>query len=316
MNKFDFSQKRFNIKIERAEYAGACYGVERALCKVIEARQLYDDVSTFGELIHNPLVVNDLKNAGVGVIENEMDAHGCVVLRSHGTPPDTQEKISEKAQQVIDATCPYVIAVQRSAIRFVKEGFDVIVVGEQGHEEVESIVGCANCAGEGNIIVVNSVEQLPKSFENNIGIVSQTTQRYEDFERIVSEIKARRNNDVQVKVANTICSSTQRRQDAAEKLSNSSDIIFVLGGKNSSNTKRLFEICARNCKKSYFIENPIEAKELILDYLNSFLHDTKFGKGLNIENQSEELKIGITGGASTPKSQLDELEEILKTVRP
>ena len=281
------------IKIIRADSAGACYGVMRALELAQNACQSCGNVCTLGEIIHNPIVVDNLEKSGVRVADSVDEASGTVILRSHGVKPEVESKLAESGCEIVDATCPHVKRAQKAAERMAKEGREVIVVGEAGHPEVESIVAYAKDRGAKVSIVANAGEI--ESLSQKVGIVSQTTQKVKNFEE-VCEVARAKSCDVDVK--DTICLATEERQSAARKMAKKCNIVIVLGGKNSSNTTRLYEICAEACKNTYHIEKPIE---LPLEEMSSIIDAT-----------DGEFLIGLTAGASTPIDHIDALEKFLE----
>lgn len=271
-------------RIEIAARAGVCYGVERALDMAHEAAQCAPTpVRTLGPLIHNPLVVSELSQAGVDMAEAVDDIQsGTVIIRAHGVVPAVIDRARAAGINVLDATCPYVKRVHSSAQKLVREGYQLIVVGESGHPEVEGIVGHAG----GQAHVVSTVDDLDGiDLARRVGVVVQTTQTIGTLQDIVSALIARAE---EVRVVNTICSATQERQKAARELAKRADVMVVIGGKNSGNTRRLAQICAENCERTHHIEDSSELDE-------AWFHTA----GL----------IGITAGASTPASHID------KTVR-
>ncbi len=333
------------VKIQRAESAGACYGVVRALELTEKAIAECEQVSTFGEIIHNPIVVNGFAEKGVSVIKDASEASGTVVLRSHGVRPSVEEEIACRAN-VIDATCPYVKKAQLAAKKLGEKHPTVIVVGEEGHPEVEAIVEYANqtCS---NVILAPSLESLPEELGPSVGIVSQTTQSESTFSDIVAAVKTRMqlssvslsngDDELFLEVKNTICHATQERQEAALSLSSKAQAMIVLGGKKSANTRRLFELCEKNCSNCFHVESKDEFSDLISE-IKALMHngDDEFCAceqkcGATCENpvlqngddelctslhngddECDEFLIGITAGASTPATQIDELEEILR----
>lgn len=285
------------MQVRRAEYAGACYGVVRALELADEALKSSSDVCTLGEIIHNPRVVSELHDRGARVVSDDDEIAGTCILRSHGVKPSLERKIRESASSVVDATCPYVKKAQLAAKNLALDGKDVVVVGEPGHPEVESIrdyakegVASRKCdVANQHVYVVESPEFVPPKFKNpnGVGVVSQTTQKLSNFEAVIAKIKEVTGTQPEVK--NTVCSATEQRQEAALALAKEVDVMIVLGGKNSSNTTRLYEICKDACPNSFHIES--------IDEVDAILR-----------NFNDEV-IGITAGASTPISQVDELEE-------
>lgn len=266
--------------IRVAGHAGACYGVNRALelarrCALEHA----EPVHTLGPLIHNPIVVEELAEQGVGLSQSldEID-RGSVIIRSHGVVPQVIEDARARGLSVVDATCPYVKKVHKAASNLVHEGYDLIIVGESGHPEVEGIVGHA----EGKAHVVASPQDLDGlTLGKRVGVVVQTTQTAANLSAVVATLAPLVS---ELRVVNTICAATSERQRAAASLASEADIMVVVGGKNSGNTRRLAQICHVACPKTHHIE---DAAEL----------DRSWFDGARL--------IGITAGASTPQAHIE-----------
>lgn len=273
------------MQVIRANCAGACYGVERALRLVRQA--ITDEqqsgsaarpVYTLGPLIHNPQVVAELERSGVQAVASidEID-HGILVIRSHGVPPSLIDQALDKGLIVIDATCPHVSQVQQAALGLHEQGYTVLIVGEAGHPEVEGIFGYAGA----DAFAVKKAEELPDVLPSErIGVVVQTTKSEKALATVVEELRRR---GLEPLVKNTICLSTRQRQKAAEELAREVDAVVVIGGKNSSNTTRLYEICQAFCPQTHHIESPAELDPL-------WFKDVS--------------KVGVTAGASTPEDQI------------
>lgn len=275
------------MNVIRAKHAGVCYGVERALDMVTAAMMDEDDTYTLGPLIHNPKVVEELKANGVEVAESIDDIeHGIVVVRSHGVEPHVLASLKEKGLTVIDATCPHVAKAQKAAAALSEAASTVFVIGRAEHPEVRAL--CGHAAGKA--IVVAGVEELPEQVEGTVGVVVQTTESTEKLAAVTEELRRR---GVEPLVKNTICFATRQRQDSAAALAEEVDAIVVIGGKNSSNTTHLFEICQKHCSKSFFVESVEE------------LDKTWFA---GCEN------VGVTAGASTPDNQICAVVEYLETL--
>ncbi|MGA1846237.1 4-hydroxy-3-methylbut-2-enyl diphosphate reductase [Deferribacter abyssi] len=277
------------MKIIKAEHAGFCFGVERAVGIVENASAKYENVVTLGPIIHNPQLVNKLKEKGVFPVKstNEVDKKHTVIIRSHGITKNNYIALKEKSVNLIDATCPFVIKAHKSAMSLSKEGYTVVVFGEKEHPEVKGIVSYV----DGDYYLISSkveAEQLP--FREKYGVVAQTTQREEDFVELVKIVKKKCN---ELKVVNTICNATTYRQEAAKTVAKQVDMMIIVGGKNSGNTRRLYEICKDICKNSIHIETKNELDEKMFE---------------NIE------KVGITAGASTPDYLINEVINYLKEV--
>lgn len=269
-----------HIDIEVARYAGVCYGVERALGMAEKAAdEARKPVNTLGPLIHNPLVVNDLESIGVGTASNVSEvAVGTLIIRAHGVVPSVVEDARTRGLDVLDATCPYVKKVHNAAERLVREGYQLIVVGESGHPEVEGIMGHA---GDDAHVVSVPGDLDAIDLSRKVGVVVQTTQTPGALADVVAELSKR---TMDLRVINTICSATQERQDSAAELARRVDAMIVVGGKNSGNTRRLAEICTAACPKTHHIE---DASEIEAAWFDGVSH------------------IGVTAGASTPASHIE-----------
>ncbi|MDK7723606.1 4-hydroxy-3-methylbut-2-enyl diphosphate reductase [Slackia exigua] len=266
------------MKVVRAEHAGVCYGVERALDMVRDAMDGDEDVFTIGPLIHNPRVVAQLKDHGVESIEGPADVdHGIVVLRTHGVEPSVVEELDERGLSSIDATCPHVSRAQKAAADFAAQGMTVLVIGRASHPEVRGI--CAHAAG--SAVVVADASEIPADIAGPVGIVVQTTENKSKLDKVVADLRGR---GIEPVVKNTICSATRKRQDAAADLADKVDALVVIGGKNSSNTTHLFEICRAHCSRSYHIETEDEIDPAWFDGVEA---------------------VGVTAGASTPDEQIE-----------
>lgn len=269
-----------HIDIEVARYAGVCYGVERALGMAEKAAdEACKPVNTLGPLIHNPLVVNDLESIGVGTASNVSEVEeGTLIIRAHGVVPSVVEDARTRGLDVLDATCPYVKKAHNAAERLVREGYQLIVVGESGHPEVEGIMGHA---GDDAHVVSVPGDLDAIDLSRKVGVVVQTTQTPGALADVVAELSKR---TMDLRVINTICSATQERQDSAAELARRVDAMIVVGGKNSGNTRRLAEICTAACPKTHHIE---DASEIEAAWFDGASH------------------IGVTAGASTPASHIE-----------
>ncbi len=278
------------MKVVRAKYAGACYGVQRALDMALAAARDGKTASTLGPLIHNPQVVAQLAHQGVAAVDDPADAEpGAVIIRSHGVIPSVRRAAEARGLEIIDATCPHVARAQRAAAELAQQCAAVVVVGEEGHPEVEGLVACAQESG-GVVTVAAEPDDLPDDLPVCVGVVVQTTQTREAFEAIVDALNKRNLKPV---VKDTVCFATRQRQEAAAELAQEADAIVVIGGRNSSNTSRLADICAKTCEHTYHIETPDEI-------------DPKWFTSCDT--------VGVTAGASTPESQIAEVIAYLETL--
>lgn len=277
------------MEILKVDNAGFCFGVKRAINIAFRsAKDSKNGVYTLGPIIHNPQVVEKLADEGVKAVEDlNQEGIGRLIIRSHGVSTDVFEKASEKGIKVIDATCPFVKKAQKYAHLLMKEGYQVIIVGDREHPEVKSIL---SYAGDGAVVVdkASSIEGI--SLKRKVGIIAQTTQRHSIFQEVVLKCLEKAK---EVKVYDTICDSTTRRQDETRKLAGEVDLILVVGGKCSANTTQLASICRQIGTKTFHIEVPEEIEE-----------DWFYG----IE------KVGVTAGASTPGWIIDKVIERLQEI--
>lgn len=275
------------MEIILAKTAGFCFGVRRALDLVNEA--LASDqkpIFSLGPIIHNPGVVEDLRNQGLEVVENISDVQsGRVVIRSHGAGPQIYQQAHLKNLDIIDATCPFVKNVHQLAMMLHEQCYQIIIVGEREHAEVKGVLDSVN----GDAVVLNKIEDLEgQVISPKIGIISQTTQDINYFKQVVTFLLERAK---EIRVFNTICLATSKRQQEAAELSKKVDLMIVVGGKNSANTTRLWEICRDNGSKSFQVESPAE---LCPEWFQ------------NVK------KVGVTAGASTPDKQI---QKVLKEIK-
>ncbi|WP_418252954.1 4-hydroxy-3-methylbut-2-enyl diphosphate reductase [Gordonibacter urolithinfaciens] len=279
------------MKVVRAAYAGACYGVQRALDLALKAVEDGGCAYTLGPLIHNPQVVAQLAECGVRAVDSVEDVAGAgtVVIRSHGVTPEVKRSVAACGLPLVDATCPHVARAQRAAADLAEQGRHVVVVGEAGHPEVEGLVACAREAGA-PVSVVAGPDDLPETLEGPVGVVVQTTQTREALDAVVAALEER---GVQLLVKNTICFATRQRQEAAAALAGEVDAMVVIGGRNSSNTTRLADICAAACSRTHHVESPDEI-------------DPAWLAGCAV--------VGVTAGASTPEEQIEAVAALLEAL--
>lgn len=278
------------VKVVLAKHAGSCYGVQRALDLAIDVASQGGQVHTLGPLIHNPGAVADLERHGVFVAADlDSVGGGTVVIRSHGVTPDVYDAVAARGLDMVDATCPHVARAQKAAADLALQGCRVIVVGEAGHPEVEGL--CAYARREGaKVDVVAGPQDVPGDLRAPIGVVVQTTQRRENLDAVVSAIEEQ---GIEPVVKSTICSATRLRQDAAAELAGQVDVMIVVGGRNSSNTTRLAEICQAACPRAYHVESADEVDP-------AWFADC--------------AAVGVTAGASTPENQIESVVEFLESL--
>lgn len=280
-----------------AEHSGFCHGVEKAVSKTLKTAQTSGTpVYVLGQLIHNRQVIEDLEQQNILTVNSldDVPAGSICVIRTHGAPPELVENAVEKGLTVSDATCPDVRLVQNKAIQLAEEGYTVVIIGKDEHPEVIGIKAHSEKVEGAKIVAINSVQEIGEKLEGlpkrRIGIVSQTTQMEESFFEMV---KALSKVAKELKVFNTICPATYFRQNSALALAGKVDFMVVVGGKNSSNTTHLAEICRDAGTRTVHIETYQE--------LGSHMEEL-----LGVE------KIGVTAGASTPNWLIEEVLETLK----
>jgi small subunit ribosomal protein S1 len=275
------------MEIIIAETAGFCFGVKRALELVEKALEDGGSpIHSLGPLIHNPSVVAELESRGLKAIEDiEGIAAGRVVIRSHGVGPGIIRLAQGKGLEIIDATCPFVKNVQELAMMLYHEGYQVVIVGERDHAEVKGVLDSV----AGNALVIDTSEEVEiSSLGPKVGIVGQTTKEIQGFNRIVQLIAA---HAKECRIFNTICLATARRQQEAAELSQNVDLMIVVGGQNSANTRHLAEICRDN-------DTPT--------------HQVETAGDLQAEWFTGSPRIGVTAGASTPDAQIFSVVEKIK----
>lgn len=283
------------MKIIKAESAGFCFGVKRAVDTVYKCTETGTDekIYTYGPIIHNEEVVKDMEKRGVRVIRSEEDLaalkEGTVIIRSHGVEKRVYEELEKKGIHIVDATCPFVKKIHKIVEKHSEQGDRIIIIGNPDHPEVQGIRGWAKSP----VSVIRNVEEAESFFcpaDQKICIVAQTTFNYNKFKELV-EIIEKKSYDVSV--LNTICNATKERQTEAESIAESVDAMIVIGDKHSSNTQKLVEICRKACDNTYYIQT---LDDLDLNQLGS------------VET------VGITAGASTPNNIIEEVQNNVRII--
>ena len=282
------------MKIKVAETAGFCFGVKRAVDKVYQLiEEGTSPIYTLGPIIHNEEVVADLAARGVRVISEDMipDLHqGTVVIRSHGVGKHIYQLLEKTDLDYIDVTCPFVLKIHRIVERESTAGKQILIFGDPNHPEVKGICGWCN----GPYTVMDSREEAENFVPpdgKEICIVAQTTFNYNKFKELVEILNKKRydNNVLNISnILNTICNATEERQKEAKNIAGEVDTMLVIGGRHSSNTQKLFEICKEECGNTYYIQTPVD---------------------LDSEMFQCSSCVGITAGASTPKKIIEEVQE-------
>ena len=282
------------MEIVVGKTAGFCYGVRNAVTKTEEKLKEYKKIDCLGELVHNGEVIKKLEKLGLNVVENIENAKNKIIIRAHGIPKDIYNKADNLNIKLFDYTCPNVLKIHTIAEEYSKKDYFIFLVGNKEHPEtVGTISFCGNesCIIEKQDEIDSAIEFLNKSNKKKLLILVQTTFSFGKFNEIVNIIKNKLDSNIYLKIKNTICNATKIRQEETYKLSKIVDCMIIIGGKNSSNTKKLFEIAKENCKNVLLIENE---SELQLDTINEF------------------RKIGIMAGASTPDESIEKTVKKIK----
>jgi 4-hydroxy-3-methylbut-2-enyl diphosphate reductase len=282
-----------NMKIEKAEKLGLCFGVRRAIKLLKEAASKYGEIETLGPVAHNRLLVETLTNLGVKPIGHLDQARGKILaITTHGTSPAVLSEIKARYIHIIDTTCPIVRKAQNAAKELAETAFDVIIFGDAEHSEVKGLLGWAGDKG----IAALDVRQIGRTVKSSsrLGIISQTTQTQSAFIEFVRQLMGLVGPEIEeMRVVNTLCKVTQGQQEAALELARQSQLMIVIGGSNSANTRHLVEICSP-LVETHSVEAADEVKS---SWLAGKHH------------------IGITAGASTPDEAVEELMDKLRSLK-
>lgn len=275
--------------------AGFCYGVERAVqgaTKEIEEKEKF--VYCLGEIVHNKQVIKKLEDLGIKCIETLEEAKGTILIRAHGVPKEIYDMAEKMNIKIQDYTCPNVLKVHKIAEKFSQAGYFIFLLGAKNHPEN---IGTLSHCGK-YYYIFQKEEELPKAMEEfektnkkKLLLISQTTYSIEKFEKIEGILQQKLKKDIDFIVNNTICRTTELRQKETEQLSKQVDSMIIIGGKNSSNTQKLYDTAKQNCADTILIETVQELK-----------------------NENIGKKVGIMAGASTPKESIEEVVEFLKRV--
>ena len=274
--------------------AGFCYGVKRAVDGAKEALKQNKILYGLGEIVHNQEVIKELEELGMQFIENIGEANGKTIIRAHGIPKQVYEEARQNQIELIDYTCPKVLKVHQIAEEYANKGYYIFLLGNKKHPEN---IGTLSYCGENKFVIekeddtIKALEALEKSQIKKLLVISQTTYNLEKFYIIEEIIKNELPRNVELVIKNTICQATEIRQKETEEMAKKEDCMIVIGGKNSSNTKKLNEIAKQYCETVLLIENETE---------------------LELDKIKPNDKVGIMAGASTPKKSVEEVIERLK----
>ena len=298
---------------------GFCMGVRRAV-QIMESQASPENpVYSVGEIVHNPHVVRGLEAVGVrqlpgpddvegdiGVATAERVKHGRIAITAHGVGEKVVRQLQASGLEIVDTTCPIVTRAQRYAQKVVRDGWHLLVFGDPGHKEVRGIMGWTlDADGLSQATIVQSpdiaalrtvIEQFPGGFPNKIGVMAQTTHKIEDFAKFVSNIMLlQRDHNFELHVVNTLCHATTGQQESAARLAQMVEVVVVVGGKKSANTRHLTEVCREQGTPAYHVEDETEL-------------DPGWFAGVT--------RIGLTAGASTPDYSIESVEARLRELLP
>ena len=282
------------MEVIMAKTAGFCFGVKRAVDTVYSEIEKGGTIYTYGPIIHNANVVEDLAQKGVRVLNSiddiDEETEGTIIIRSHGISKDVEEKLRSSKLKVVDATCPFVKKIHKIVEEKSAAGDTIIVIGSKNHPEVQAITGWCS-KNNPAIVIENEAEanDFDLEIDKKITIVSQTTFQLTKFQELV-EIFNKKGYDINV--VNTICNATAERQTEAKKIAAEVDTMIVIGDNKSSNTQKLYEICSRECKSTLFVQTK---------------DDLEIG---SIEPLPR--VVGITAGASTPNKIIEEVQNYVR----
>ena len=277
--------------------SGFCYGVKTTIEKtekILEDNKS-DEIYCLGELVHNKTIIDDFKAKGIKFVNDIEEAKKTTIIRAHGIEKNIYEKAKRRNIELIDLTCPSVLKIHEIVEKYAKNDYYIFLVGKKEHPET---IGTYSFCGKNSCIISKSSD-VEKALENfsktNLGktlIIVQTTYSKKEFKEIVEKIKENLPQNILLEIKNTICKATELRQEETKSMSKKVDLMVIVGGKNSSNTNKLYEIAKANCKKAIFVETKEEIdKNTIRDF----------------------ERVGIMAGASTPQKSIDEIIEKLKS---
>jgi 4-hydroxy-3-methylbut-2-enyl diphosphate reductase len=270
------------MEVLLARDMGFCWGVRRAIDIIEKAAAEKGEITSLGPIVHNPQVVRDLEGKGVCVTSEPLDgAAGPVAITAHGVGPQTLEEARSRSSEVVDTTCPIVTRSQRWARKMNDAGFTVVVFGDPKHREVKGVLAWAG----GNALALRDGDRIPDDLPTHLAIISQTTQGPERFALFVSNLMQKRVGEIsELRVVNTLCDVTSSQQAAARELAQEVDLILVVGGRSSANTRHLLKVCREEGATAHQIES---AEELRAEWLQGC------------------QRLGVTAGASTPDSAVE-----------
>ena len=279
------------MEIILGKTAGFCYGVKRAVTSAEQSLKENENLYCLGEIVHNKTVVKNLEEKGLKFIDNIENSKGKTIIRAHGIPKEVYSYAKEHDIEIYDFTCPKVLHIHDIAKKHEKENYFIFLLGKSTHPEN---IGTISYCGKNSFVIEdsnyvdNGIEKLKESNIKKLLVISQTTFSIDKFKIIEKMIKEKIPKDIDLVIKNTICKATELRQQETKELSKKVEFMIIIGGRNSSNTKKLFDIAKANCKKAISIEDSSE---------------------INLEDLQNLDKIGVMAGASTPKEVIDNVIE-------
>lgn len=285
------------MKIIIAKEAGFCFGVKRAIDMIYEISSKYSNktIYSFREVIHNPQEVNRLKSIGINIVKDldKIKEGSIAIVSTHGITPVEEEILKSKKVILIDTTCPYVKKIHNIVESLAQNDYDILIIGDKHHREVKGILGF--CHGKGK--VAGSFSEIKKmKLKSKIGVIAQTTQNIDRYKKIAFNVidKIFKTKHAEVRVFNTICDATYKRQKETIKIAKKADAMIIIGGRNSANTRRLYELSKKIQRNVYLIETADEIKK-------EWLKNKKI--------------LGISAGASTPDWIIKEVVSKIKEIK-
>lgn len=278
------------MEILLAKDMGFCWGVRRAIDIMEKATEERGEILSVGPIVHNPQVVEELEAKGIRMDVKPEDASRPVAITAHGVGPDVLAEVRSTGAEVIDGTCPIVTRSQRWARKMAQAGFTVLVFGDPNHREVKGVLGWAGSKG----LAVRDGDPLPNHLPSRVAVISQTTQSPQRFADFVSQLMRERVGQIsELRLINTLCNVTSSQQAAARELAEEVDLMLVVGGKNSANTRHLLEVCQEQGVNAYHIETDFEIQPQWLTGVD---------------------RVGVTAGASTPDSAVEAVVERIRAL--
>ena len=295
------------MKILRASEMGFCFGVRRAVDMMQDSLREDGPMVSLGSVVHNPQVVDDLRQEGLEVIHSAADAaHRPVAITAHGVGPEVIATLQAQGTRIVDTTCPIVTRSQQWARRLSEEGFAVIIFGDPNHKEVRGVSTWA----QGNVLTLASeddIEALPDDFPSRVGVLSQTTETEGHFASFVKRLlEVNMDRISELRVLNTLCHATTSQQSATMQLAGQVSLMIVIGGRESANTRHLAAVSREFGVQTYHVETADEIEPAWL------IPDLTVGGPAKGKSAGGELAVGVTAGASTPDSIIEEVIERLR----